>query len=85
MLNKSAPDRVEVCVLDFFRKLRNEGCVVFLCLHPTEPYHLEILREVCERFIFIRRGTPVALSEYAVLMRDEGARAYLGALAESWS
>ena len=43
-------------MLDFFRRLRDEGRVVFLCLHPTEPYHLDILREVCERFIFVDEG-----------------------------
>jgi ABC-type multidrug transport system ATPase subunit len=68
-------------MLDFFRKLRNGGRVVFLCLHPTEPYHLDILREACERFIFIRGGMPVLLPGYGALMRDEGVRTYLGALA----
>ena len=27
-------------MLDFFRKLRAEGRLVFLCLHPNEPWHL---------------------------------------------
>ena len=30
--------------------------LVFLCLHPNEPYHLDILRESCERFVFVDRG-----------------------------
>ena len=68
-------------MLDFFRKLRNEGRVVFLCLHPTEPYHLDILRESCERFIFMQRGTPVLIPDYASLTRDDRVRAYLGTLA----
>ena len=29
-------------MLDFFRKLRAEGRLVFVCLHPTASYHLEI-------------------------------------------
>ncbi len=69
-------------MLDFFRKLRDDGRVVFLSLHPTEPYHFDILRESCERFIFIRRGMPVMLPDYSALVRDEGVRAYLGHLAE---
>jgi ABC-type Na+ transport system ATPase subunit NatA len=69
-------------MLDFFRKLRDDGRVVFLSLHPTEPYHFDILRESCERFIFIRRGMPVMLPDYNALVRDEGVRAYLGHLAE---
>jgi ABC-type multidrug transport system ATPase subunit len=43
-------------MLDFFRKLRAEGRLVFLCLHPNEPYHLQILRESCERFLFVNQG-----------------------------
>ena len=43
-------------MLDFFRRLRSEGRLVFVCLHPNEPYHIELLREVCERFIFVYKG-----------------------------
>ena len=42
-------------MLDFFRKLRSEGRLVFLCLHPTATYHLEILNEIAERFSVRRR------------------------------
>ena len=42
-------------MLDFFRALRAEGKLVFLCLHPNEPYHLEILREIADRFVFVAR------------------------------
>jgi ABC-type oligopeptide transport system ATPase subunit len=69
-------------MLNFFRKLRNADRVVFLCLHPTEPYHLDILREACERFIFIRRGIPVLLPDYGALIRNEDVRTYLGTLAD---
>ena len=31
-------------MLDFFARLRSEGKLVFLCLHPNEPYHVDILR-----------------------------------------
>ncbi|MEO5669276.1 MAG: ATP-binding cassette domain-containing protein, partial [Ramlibacter sp.] len=43
-------------MLDFFRKLRSEGKLVFLCLHPNEPYHIEILRGSCEQFIYVQKG-----------------------------
>jgi hypothetical protein len=43
-------------MLDFFRRLRAEGKLVFVCLHPQEPYHIEVLEELCERFIFVRGG-----------------------------
>jgi ABC-type multidrug transport system ATPase subunit len=65
----------------FFRKLRAEGKVVFVCLHPNESWHVDILRETCERFIFIDRGRLTHASDFAALEADEGVRSYLGALA----
>ncbi len=43
-------------MLDFFRSLKNQGCLVFVCLHPNEPYHVELLHEICDRFIFCKQG-----------------------------
>jgi ABC-type multidrug transport system ATPase subunit len=65
-------------MLDFFRRLRSDGKVVFLCLHPTERYHLEILREVCERFIFVEKGGISLHPNFAALKADARASAYLG-------
>jgi ABC-type branched-subunit amino acid transport system ATPase component len=65
-------------MLDFFRRLRGEGRVVFLCLHPTESYHLEILREVCERFVFVDKGRISLHPNYRALEADPKAAAYLG-------
>ncbi len=42
-------------MLEFFKRLRASGKLVFLCLHPNEPVHLEILQAVCERFIFVEK------------------------------
>jgi energy-coupling factor transporter ATP-binding protein EcfA2 len=75
-------------MLDFFRRLRSEGKLVFVCLHPNEPVHLDILAEVCEQFIFVRKDErnvsrllqAPALSD---LVRDPGVAQYLGRLAES--
>jgi ABC-type multidrug transport system ATPase subunit len=44
--------------------LRDEGNVVFLCVHPNEPFHLEILREACERYLFVNRGTVAELADF---------------------
>ncbi len=68
-------------MLDFFRKLRAEGKLVFLCLHPNEPYHLDILRESCERFIFVKGGRLSFAPSFDALLEDEAVRAYLGRLA----
>ncbi|HZF81478.1 MAG TPA: ATP-binding cassette domain-containing protein [Rubrivivax sp.] len=42
-------------MLDFFRRLSNDGRLVFLCLHPNEPVHLDILADVCTSFIFVHK------------------------------
>lgn len=68
-------------MLDFFAKLRANGRLVFLCLHPNEPYHVDILRQCCERFIFVQKGAISEAPNFDTLARDEKVRAYLGALA----
>ena len=68
-------------MLDFFRRLRGEGRVVFVCLHPNEPCHVELLKEVCERFIFVNRGRLTHAPTLSALAAEEPFRAYLGALA----
>ena len=70
-------------MLDFFRALRARQRLVFLCLHPNEPVHLDILRESCERFIFVDRGRLTHAASWSTLTADERVRAYLGRLAEA--
>ena len=65
-------------MLDFFRKLRGEGRLVFLCLHPTATYHLEILREIAERFLLVSGGGVTALPDFRALVDEPRFRAYLG-------
>jgi ABC-type multidrug transport system ATPase subunit len=65
-------------MLDFFRRLKGEGRAVFLCLHPTERYHLEILREVCERFIFVEKGRISLHANFDALSADGRVASYLG-------
>jgi ABC-type multidrug transport system ATPase subunit len=68
-------------MLDFFRGLRQSGHVVFVCVHPNEPFHLEVLRESCERFVFVHQGSIAEFSDFAALIGDAGVRGYLGGLA----
>jgi ABC-type multidrug transport system ATPase subunit len=68
-------------MLAFFARLRDDGHVVFLCVHPNEPFHLEILREACERFVFVQKGRLTEFPDFASLARDEAVRSYLGRLA----
>lgn len=67
-------------MLDFFRKLRSEGRLVFLCLHPNERFHLEILREICERFIFVQHGRLTHEDSFDALTGHQPVRDYLGTL-----
>lgn len=67
-------------MLDFFRRLRGEGRLVFLCVHPNERFHLEIIEEICESFIFVNKGVVTSLPDYENLLAFEPARAYLGKL-----
>jgi ABC-type Na+ transport system ATPase subunit NatA len=64
-------------MLDFFRRLRGEGRAVFVCLHPNESYHLDILREVCERFIFVEGGRISLHDNWSALAADARVAAYL--------
>lgn len=68
-------------MLDFFRRLRANGRLVFVCLHPNESWQLEILRETCERFIFVERGRLLQAPDFAGLVNHPSVRAYLGRLA----
>ena len=68
-------------MLDFFARLRREGRLVFLCLHPNESYHIDILRESCERFLFVQKGVVREMPDFKSVMADAQVRAYLGALA----
>lgn len=67
-------------MLDFFRRLRDEGRLVFLCVHPNERFHLEIVEEICESFVFVNKGSVTPLPDYASLISHDPARAYLGDL-----
>jgi ABC-type Na+ transport system ATPase subunit NatA len=68
-------------MLDFFARLKANGRLVFLCLHPNEPYHVDILRQCCERFIFVQKGAISEAPDFDTLAQDGKVRTYLGALA----
>jgi ABC-2 type transport system ATP-binding protein len=64
-------------MIEFFRRLRRDGRLVFVCLHPTETYHLDILRELCERFVFVDGGRAWEIPDFPSLLADPRVRAYL--------
>jgi ABC-type histidine transport system ATPase subunit len=67
-------------MLDFFRKLRREERPVFVCLHPNQRYHVEILREVCGRYMFVCDGRVSAAPDSPSLLTGPRVRHYLGHL-----
>jgi len=67
-------------MLDFFRRLRSEDRLVFLCLHPNEAFHLEIMQELCEQFIFVQQGRLSHVADYDALLSQPAVRSYLGDL-----
>ena len=69
-------------MLDFFRRLRDERRLVFVCLHPTARLHLELLREICERFFFVGGGGARPFADFGTIVADPDVRRYLGALAD---
>ena len=68
-------------MLDFFRTLRAQQRLVFLCLHPNEPFHLDILRESCDRFLFVHKGQVTPAATFDQLLTEPRVQAYLGRLA----
>jgi ABC-type Na+ transport system ATPase subunit NatA len=69
-------------MLGFFKRLRDEGRVVFLCMHPYESFHMDILRGYCDRYLFVSKGQVSESSDYGHLIARPGVREYLGALAD---
>ena len=65
-------------MVDFFRRLRDEGKLVFVCLHPTARYHLEILQQVAGRFLLLHSGQAVQHESFGALAADSRVRDYLG-------
>ena len=65
-------------MLAFFRRLRTEGKLIFVSLHPTASYHLEILKEIAEEFIVVSRGRVERRADFKSLVADPAVRSYLG-------
>ncbi len=74
-------------MLDFFQRLRDQGRLVFLCLHPNEPVHLDILEQACEGFVFVQKDAArVSRLQHAdsmqALLALPAVAAYLGTLVD---
>jgi ABC-type multidrug transport system ATPase subunit len=69
-------------MLQFFRRLRAAGKLVFVCVHPNERFQLDLLRELSERFIFVSRGSITEYATFEELLAWPAARDYLGRLVD---
>ena len=67
-------------MLRFFESLRRRNRLLFVCLHPQEPWQLELLREIAESVVFVERGQVTRHAKFEDLIRVPGARDYLGHL-----
>jgi len=67
-------------MLRFFGNLRRRDRLLFVCLHPQEPWQLELLRELSESFVFVQRGVVTRHATFDDLIRVPAAREYLGHL-----
>ena len=65
-------------MLDHFRRLRADSRLVFVCLHPTAPWQLDILEEICERFIFVEAGRLTHATDMPALRGNESFVRYIG-------
>ena len=65
-------------ILNHYLKLRETGHLVFFCMHPTKPSHLEMMRKISEQYIFIDNGTLTQISDFESLLKDERVGDYLG-------
>jgi ABC-type lipopolysaccharide export system ATPase subunit len=71
-------------MLDFFQALRSDGKLVFICLHPMEQYHLQIMEETCEEFLFVYEGKITQAGSWQDYVADEKVRQYLGSNLEAY-
>lgn len=69
-------------LFNFFSKLKREGHLVFFCTHPTKPSHLEIIRKICEHYIFVHKGALTQMPDFETFLKDKRVRDYLGDLLE---
>lgn len=71
-------------MLDFFTRLRNEGRLVFISVHPTEIFQLRIVEDICEEFLFVAGGGVTTYPDWQTFKQQEPVREYLGSILESY-
>lgn len=65
-------------MVDFFQRLRAEGRIVFISVHPTEIYQLQIVENICEHFMFVADGKVSRYPDWETFTQQQTVRDYLG-------
>lgn len=67
-------------VFQRFDRLRSEGGLVLFSAHPSEPWHLQRIREVCDRYLFVQEGRLTLMNGFDEFMAHADVVDYLSAL-----
>jgi ABC-type multidrug transport system ATPase subunit len=65
-------------MLDFFRRLLEEGRLVFISVHPTEIYQLKIIENLCKDYMFVSDGQVTQYGTWQEFVAQDTVRDYLG-------
>lgn len=68
-------------LFDKFRTLKEQGHLVFFCVHPLSVSDLGLVRDVCDHYIFAQEGSFRQIPDFETLLEDDQVRDYLGPLA----
>jgi len=68
-------------ILDFFQRLRSEGRLVFISIHPTETYQLHIVKKLCDSYMFVAGGRTTRYPSWDVFFGEPIVHEYLGKVA----
>jgi ABC-type Na+ transport system ATPase subunit NatA len=72
-------------LFDKFRSLKQSGHLVFFCVHPLSVGDLELIRDVCDHYVFAQNGESRQLSDFDMLLQDGQVRDCLGPIADEWT
>mgnify|MGYP001168669175 FL=1 len=63
-----------------FHELRERGQLVLLCVHPHNARDLQIVRQLCDRYLFVDNGRIDQMQRFDDLLEHQAGKAYLGHL-----
>lgn len=67
-------------LFDRFASRRQEGHLVIFATHPEKAWHLNLIRGVCDRYVFMLDGQPRFFDTFEDFMADADVADYLAAM-----